>query len=52
MKNVEGWEVGKWRGEPVYFNLADRYPVIAKEHYYMHADKKYMKNRMLHKWYH
>ncbi len=35
MKDVEGWEVGKWKGEPVYWNQ-ERFPVIHPEEYWAH----------------
>ena len=52
MKDVVGWEVGKWKGQPVYYNLADRFPIIHAEHYYLHAKEKDMERRLMEKNYH
>ena len=52
MKNVEGWEVGKWKGEPVYWNLADKFPVVLPEHYYLHAKRSDMQRRVHEKLFH
>jgi len=37
MKNVPGWETGKWNGEELFHNLNKRFPVIHPEAYYAHA---------------
>ncbi len=37
MKDVEGWEVGKWKGEPVYWNEVGRFPEVSADEYYAHA---------------
>ena len=52
MKDVEGWEVGKWKGEPVYWNVADRFPIVQPEHYYLHAKHKDLIRRVMEKNYH
>ena len=49
MKNVEGWEVGKFEGEPVYWNQAKRFHSVAPEEYWMHNDWYDMYNRMYEK---
>ncbi len=52
MKDVPGWEVGKWRGEPVYWGVAGRFPIITPEDYFQHCDVKYLSRRMDEKLYH
>ncbi len=52
MKNVEGWEVGKWNGEPVYWNEASRFPLVHADEYYAHAPLRAANRRLTEKVYH
>jgi NADH dehydrogenase (ubiquinone) 1 alpha subcomplex subunit 13 len=45
MKNVPGWETGKWKGEPVYHNLNNRFPVVHPEAYFAHTSWNEMYDR-------
>lgn len=46
MKNVPGWETGKWKGEPVFHDINERFPFVAHEEYFAHCSQKDMQNRM------
>jgi len=49
MKDVEGWEVGHYKGEPVYWNQANRFHYVCPEEYYMHNEWSDMYNRLYEK---
>lgn len=49
MKNVPGWEVGKFNGEPVYNNIGGHFPTMALEEYYAHNKWHDMNERLLEK---
>lgn len=49
MKNVPGWETGKWQGEPVYHNKAGRFPQVHPEEYYAHNRWAEMYDRVFEK---
>ena len=51
MKDVPGWEVGKWKGEPVYWNEANRFPMVHIGEYYAHNQWKDMYKRKFDKQY-
>ena len=46
MKDVPGWEVGKWKGEPVYWNEASRFPHVHITEYYAHNTYNDMYKRL------
>ncbi|CAD5125631.1 DgyrCDS13831 [Dimorphilus gyrociliatus] len=45
MKDVPGWKVGTLWGEPIFHNLAERFPVVMGEEIYMHSRKADLEDR-------
>lgn len=52
MKNVEGWKVGTWYGEPIYKTVGEDYWITPKiQEYYIHTSfKDYAKRAHLSFW--